>query len=295
MSSIRTKSRLAAGLTLTAAAFALGSVLGTGAASAAAPAADLEVFAGTNQNAVGPGANFDLFLSTLNSGDAAAEGVRITADLPAGASLVSEGMMPWNCEASTATKIDCVYVGGALEAGGFAEANLRVALAHNYAKSRLIIPARVSTTSPESNTQNNTVNADIRVSKRVVADLYAGASATPGRVAPGDTFELTFSGGNRGNTMAEGIRFTGALPAGLELVNTPSGAYNCSASTTTKLDCEFGGGLAPGAVVDTTATVRVTDGYTKRTASVPVKVSTTNRETNRANNTAVATVRVAQS
>jgi uncharacterized repeat protein (TIGR01451 family) len=295
MSSIRTKSRLAAGVTLAAAAVAVGSVFGASAATAAAPVADMEVFASPAQDPVGPGANFTLNVRAVNNGDATADGVRVTAALPAGVTLASEDQLFWNCEASTATNVDCVYLAD-LGPGSFVELPVRVAVAHDYAKSRFTVPVRVSTTSPESNTQNNSADTVVRVSKRVVADVYATASASPARVAPGGTFQLELGGGNQGNTAAEDIRFTSVLPAGLELVAPlPGGAYNCEASTSTKLDCIFAGDLEPGAFVSVSTTVRVTEGYTKRTASVPVTISTTNRETKRANNTAVATVRVTQS
>lgn len=299
MSGIRSHSRFgvrpAAGISLMAAAVALTPVFGAAAANAspAEPPADVVVSAAPERNPVGPGANFDLNIVAGNIGAAPAAGVRITADLPAGVTLPNKSQAIWDCDASTATKIDCNYL-PPLDPDDSFKLRAQLAVARNYAKSKFTIPVTVSTTSQESNTQNNAVKAVVRVSKRVVADVYATAGAEPRRVTPGGTFELELGGGNQGNTTAAGIRFTAALPTGLELVNTPGGVYDCSASTAAKLDCAFIGDLDAGAFESITATVRVTEQYAKRTARVPVTVRTTNRETKHRNNTAVATVRVTQ-
>jgi uncharacterized repeat protein (TIGR01451 family) len=297
MSGIRTHLRAgvrpAAGVGLAVAAVALTSVFATAAtASPAEPLADVLVSATPAQNPVGPGAKFDLDIVAGNLG-ATAEGIRITSELPAGVTFPDKSQAIWDCEASTATKIDC-STAAPLEPHGFAELRASLAVAHNYPGPRLTIPVKVSTPTRESNTQNNSARAVVQVSKRVVADVYATASANPQQVVRGGTFALTFGGGNKGNTSAADIRFTAALPAGLELVNAPGGIYNCSASTATTLDCTTAGDLIPGAYEFATATVRVTDRYSYRAARVPVTVSTSNRETERRNNTAVANVRVTQ-
>lgn len=291
---LRAGVRTAAGIGLAVAAVALTSIFGSAAtASPAEPLADVLVSASPAQNPVGPGAKFDLDIVAGNLGSATAEGVRITAALPAGVTFPDKSQAMWDCEASTATKIDC-STAAPLEPHGFAELSASLAVAHSYPYPRFAIPVKVSTPTRESNTQNNSARAVVQVSKRVVADVYATASANPQQVTRGGTFALKFGGGNKGNTAAAGIRFSAALPAGLELVNVPGGIYNCAASTATRLDCTLASDLDPGAYEFTTATVRVTDKFTERAARVPVSVSTSNRETERRNNTAVAAVRVLQ-
>jgi uncharacterized repeat protein (TIGR01451 family) len=155
--------------------------------------------------------------------------------------------------------------------------------------------ATVATTSRDSNLANNTATSTIGVATATQADLSVTNSANPNPVTAGSTITYTQSVTNNSAIAASTVSFTDPLPANTTIgtLTGPAG-WTCSTATTPP-SCTTAS-LAANTTANFTFTVTVNANVAQGTTiSETDSVSSTTSDPNTTNNSATASVGVADS
>jgi hypothetical protein len=193
------------------------------------PVADIEVEIDASPNVARPQKNLGFDVRVVNEGDAVAESVMATIQLPPALHL---GDAPSVC---TLAGQGAVCALGDLPPGATVTLPFSGSVDMG-ATGELAAFANVSTTSPDANAGNDAASLVVPLSTQ--SDIAASAYILP---KGGLDAILTVSASNRGPAHAEAVKLRAQLPGGFELLEVPAG---CSMSGVT-LACDIPG-LNPG-------------------------------------------------
>jgi uncharacterized repeat protein (TIGR01451 family) len=257
-------------------------------ASTTVLAADIAVTKSAPSSAAAA-ANLTYTVAVANSGNSVASAVVLDDSVPANTTFVSlAAPAGWTCTtpaAGATGNIHCTVA--ALAAGASASFSIVVSVNAATPVGTIITnTASATTTSPEPVTGNNSATATSTVSIGTV-DLAVAIRAdfTVVRIGSAVTYTITVT--NNGPAPAVGVTVSDTLPAGSTFTSVTPSQGTCSGTAT--VTCAIGT-LANGA--SATIVVVVKAPSSPATMTNTVTVSSTNVETNAANNTASVTVLV---
>jgi uncharacterized repeat protein (TIGR01451 family) len=173
-----------------------------------------------------PGQAISYSITITNSGTLAAANTFVNDATPAGLTLVA-------VSGGGCSSFPCSL--GTVASGGSASITVTYNVPPNYAGASITNTAGVSTSSPESNTANNTATAVTPVSLTGSADLSLSIGAPP-QVVSGTFVDITVDVLNNGPSAATNVVISNAAPSGLTFLSN-SGAcstpYPCTISSLT--------------------------------------------------------------
>ena len=239
-------------------------------------------------------ATWTLAVTNLSGADVgpvdSGSGIRVTDPIPAQLTISAAPTgTNWDCSASTTTLVDCTYtgtfpivpgnaVGGDITLSTTVVANSPSGETLNN-EATLVLAGQT-----DKNAANNKANAstvtkgqpDMLVTTSVdKATLQAGENAVWTLVASNNSTATT-GAVDAGSV----VRIQAALPAHLTISTAPAGAgWNCSASTTTNVDCTYSGtlplaaGSQMGAITFTTLVDAVTPDASPLTVAADVSLT----------------------
>jgi uncharacterized repeat protein (TIGR01451 family) len=234
--------------------------------------------------------------------------IKVQAPIPTGLTTTTAPKgTNWDCSASTAALLDCTYTGTYPVTAGSAVGGV-ITLGTtpvNTTPTNTVfkIDSQVSiTTQTELSTTNNSATAS--TTYVLQPDLVLTKSVSSPKVYAGDpvswTLKITNQTGTTVGPVTTGspIRIQETLPTYLSMTTKPSGTnWDCSASTTTKVDCTYTGTypINPGSAVGgdityTTPTSSTTPNGTTVNSSSTVTLNGTQTEITTTNNTQVLPV-----
>ncbi len=187
---------------------------------------DLAITKTDSVDPVAPSGAYTYTVTVNNAGPSDATGVVVTDNLPLGVSLMSTS----GCAEDPAGAPTCTL--GSISSGGMASYTIDVtapAIPGNVSNT-----ASVTSSSPESNTGNNSGSQDTLVEN---ADLSITKNDSADPVDVGAPYSYTVTVSNAGPSDATSVVVTDNLPAGVTLVSTsgcaedPNGAPTCSLGT----------------------------------------------------------------
>ncbi|MBI1748686.1 MAG: DUF11 domain-containing protein [Acidobacteria bacterium] len=222
-------------------------------------------------------------LNYSNQGTAAAQNVTLVDTLPAGVTFVS-ATAPAGVTFTQAPG-SVTFTIGTLAAGANGTATVSVMV--NVTGGDLLNTAKISTTTAETVTSNNTSTCTTSVT---AADVTITKSA-PATVISGNDLTYTLNYKNQGNAAAENVKIVDTLPAGVTFKSATAQAgvtFTQAAGVVTFTV----GTLAAGATGTATITVTVNTTTTGGTLINNVEISTTTPESNPNNNKAQASTDV---
>jgi uncharacterized repeat protein (TIGR01451 family) len=199
-----------------------------------------------------PGQNISYTITVTNSGQLGAANTFVSDPTPSGLNFVSNS-------GACSSPYPCAL--GTLAAGQSAAITTTYNIPSNYVGTSITNTATVSTSSPESNTSNNSAAATTPISATGIADLSIGKTG-PGTAHPNDVIDFTVTVSNNGPSTATSVVISDPAPAGLQFISNSGG---CS----TPYPCLIAS-LAPGNLVGITSRYRVTaqSGSVTNSASV---------------------------
>jgi uncharacterized repeat protein (TIGR01451 family) len=154
--------------------------------------------------------------------------------------------------------------------------------------------ATVATTSRDSNLANNSATSTIGVTSSTLADLSVTNSASPNPVTAGNTITYTQSVTNNGQAAASTVSFTDPIPANTTLVSLAGpGTWTCT-TTPAPPTCTITS-LAANTTANFTLMVTVNAGVATGTITQTDSVTSSTGDPNSTNNSATASVGVADS
>jgi len=251
----------------------------------AAPSADVQVTQTDSPDPAIAGGNITYTLTVHNNGPNPAAAVTLSDQLPAGLTFVSASTTKGSCS-GTGT-VSCNV--GTVNAGTAGDATVTiVATAGPAAVPNVTNTATVTTSTPESNTGNNSGSATTTVNP--AADLQLSKTDSPDPVTAGGNLTYSLVIHNNGPSAASGVTLSDPLPAGLTVVSATSTKGTCSGTGT--ISCNIGS-VNAGAASDVTVTIATTAGA----AAAPgvtntATASSTTADSDSSNNSASAATTV---
>ncbi|WP_166653773.1 DUF6923 family protein, partial [Tahibacter aquaticus] len=205
-----------------------------------------------------PGQALNYSIVVTNTGSSPASGISVSDTVPASVLVAS-----WTCTAS-GTTADCDTAAAGTGASGTTNAIGLTAVSLGVGESLTIAvtgtaqlsatgaivntataspPAGAICTTPPCSVTDTTTNTD-----GGAPQLTLTKTATPGAFAVGQPATYSLQVGNTGTSSTVGtITISDPLPAGITTTATPSGTgWDCSASTTTQVNCTTSTVLLPG-------------------------------------------------
>lgn len=191
-----------------------------------APAsADLSIDKSDSADPVQAGAEFDYRLRVRNAGPAAATGVRVTDNLPAGLEFVSAQGSGWQCAGTQNISCD---LAGSLAVGAESTVSLRVRTASS-ANAPISNIASVSAQQTDPVSSNNSDGESTAVQPRALsADLSLTATASAVSVPAGGSFDINATLRNAGPDAAGSFTLSITPAAGLSIVSGEGSGINCA-------------------------------------------------------------------
>lgn len=240
------------------------------------------------------GTNATYALTVHNGGPSTADSLQVRDLLPNGMTAVSIAGVGWTC---TLASLTCSR---ASLAPGNSVITVTVKVAASVAPGSVLTNSATVEWVENGVPRTGTDAASITVTAD--ADLAITKTAVSPTVNAGDTASYTIGVTNAGPSDAAGsIMVVDTLPVGLSYLSSSS-AWNCTVATPTSsgqtITCVLGsgGGLAIGAVASTlTITTQVDSTLTAGTLTNSAVVGSPTADSNRADNTATASLQVGQS
>ena len=166
------------------------------------------------------GQNISYTITVSNAGPLGAANTFVNDVTPAGLTFISNS-------GACSSPYPCAL--GTLAAGQSVVITTTYNIPANYAGTSITNTATVSTSSPESNTSNNSAVATTPMSATGVADLSV-AKTGPGTAHPNDVIDFTVTVANNGPATATNVVITDPTPAGLQFLSNSGGCstpYPC--------------------------------------------------------------------
>lgn len=202
-----------------------------------------------------PGLPVTYELVATSNGPSAATTFEISDPLPAGMTLASASGTGFDCAASTATTVSCLFT-GSLAATQTATVTVLASTSPAMAPTPVTNTATV-TIAGDTDTSNDVASdtatpvpsADLGIIKEQLAPVVAGENVT---------YRLTVT--NAGPSAADGVYVEDALPAGLTFVSANSVTPGWSCTAGAPIHCDFNPASSPdlGAAAGSQAVVEIT-------------------------------------
>jgi len=246
---------------------------------------DLGVTLTPDRGTVRAGENLTLTAVVKNTGPGSPAAPKVEIPLPAGTTLVSA---PAGCQLNGAgTTIVCDLTGSDLGTNKSVTREIVVKVGDNPGAT-IAASAKVSTTSVDTNTANDTASTTVQVLRDV--DLGVTLTADPNPTSTGENLTLTAVVKNLGDVRPTDPKVTIPVPAGTTFVSAPAGcALNGDGTAVvcdlTASDLDAGESITKAIVVKVTAPAG-TD------IRAEASVTTTSTDKDPSNNRATATVPV---
>ena len=201
-------------------------------------------------------------VTATNAGPSDANGVVVTDTLPAGVQLVSATVTQGTCT-TTGTSFSCAV--GTLTPATSARVSVAARVLTDATAGARTNTASATTTTPESDTGNNSGSIGFTVQSQ--ADLSVTKVASPNPVVPGENLTYSLQIRNAGPSQAAGVTLTDTLPAGVVFVSGTGGCTNAGRTVTCAIGTIAAGATAsrdivvstpdtiPGGTLTNTATV----------------------------------------
>ncbi len=195
-------------------------------------------------------------MAVANAGPDASGQVTVQDTITAPSGFVSAGGSGWTCTFAS-PKLTCTRPN--LTSGETAP-TINVQVEFPAATDSGVIQSNTATVAgfvPDPDPNNNTSTSNVTVNRS--ADLVMGkshlATNPDGSVDAGSDLYWNLDVTNKGTSESTGARVTDTLPAGLPIIGIASPApWDCTASTSSKVDCTYGAALKPG---ESAPTIRV--------------------------------------
>ena len=184
------------------------------------PSVDLMLEKSASPDAVAPGGQTVYTLVVRNLGPDDATGVTLSDSAPNGIRFVSVAADQGSCQ-TTAGSLSCAL--GNLANGSATEVRV-TAEVDSGARGTLVNSATTSADQRETNPNNNSDNAPVRVTE---VDLVLSKSASTNDVEPGGQFFYTLIVRNDGPDDATGVTVTDSVPDGLRIFDVTPGQGTC--------------------------------------------------------------------
>ncbi|MCA0294661.1 MAG: DUF11 domain-containing protein [Actinobacteria bacterium] len=244
-----------------------------------------------HQGAFIPGSTGVYEFTVINNGpsDAAAP-VRITDQLPAELTFVSDDSTAWDCSANASNLLTCTY-SGSLADGATRSFTITVDI-DSAQTGDITNTARVSSPTTDPHTPNNESTDSTGVD--VKADLGIEKTHT-GDATAGENLDFTLEVTNHGDSDSPGpLTVNDTLPTGMTFVSASGGGWSCDA-TGQAVTCTRTAGLVADATSTFTMTVKVDAGAGPATLTNYASVSGPAADTNPDNDTDTDAVTVKDS
>ena len=210
--------------------------------------ADLSIVKTPLANPVAAGGIANYSLVVANAGPDAAGQVTVRDTISAPSTFVSAAGSGWSCTFATPT-LTCTRP---QLADGDTAPTIAVQVAIPPDTGSGVIQSNTATVGgfvPDPDPNNNTSTSHMTVERS--ADLVMGkshlATNPDGSVDSGSNLIWNLTVTNRGVSESTGARVTDTLPAGLQIIGIASSAeWDCTASTSSKVDCTYQQPLKPG-------------------------------------------------
>ena len=205
------------------------------------PGADLSIAKTASPNPVITGDNLTYTLSVNNNGPNAADNVLVSDPLPGGTTFVSCTASQGSCSLSGSSVVANL---GTILSPGFASVTITVNVTAP-GNSTITNTAVVSSSTPDTNTANNTASVTTTVNPSLVsrtptfpagptptptpvpADLALAKSASPEPVVSGSTLTYRLFVSNNGPGTSNGVVLTDPLPVGTTFLSCTVSQGNC--------------------------------------------------------------------
>ncbi len=220
------------------------------------------------------------FTVTNNGPSDAASPVRVSDQLPADLTFVSDDSADWDCSANASNLLTCT-LSGSLGVGDTSEFGITVDIdsAHTGdVTNTATVGSPTTDPNPGNNSSTDTTGVDVRV------DLGITKSHTGVAVA-GQNLAFTLTVTNHGESDSPGpVTVTDTLPTGMSYVSGTGSGWSCGANGQ-DVTCTHAAGLAAGATAPITLTVALASDAGPATLTNSANVTGTAPDPNPANNT----------
>jgi uncharacterized repeat protein (TIGR01451 family) len=254
----------------------------------------LDVVKKANKSLAVPGDTVDWMITVKNVGVSAQYDIMLVDTLPTGFTFVTGDSIPTgkvSCSDLFAPQVNCVI--DSLQPGKQVVVFIRTSV-----DSDITPGVKVNSVTADNLSATSQVTASVNVT--IVTDLHLTAQADPISALTGEAVVLTYRATNRGPAVANDVRLTVSLPAGLiylaDTLNSPVlAAVAAGVSGLDAVDAACGsaltncslGNLKPGQSAEFKVYVQVADtAVCEKVMKAPGQVSAVTPETNLANNVA---------
>ncbi len=232
-------------------------------------AADLRVSKSVNTATANVGDTLTWTVIATNDGPSTATSVVVTDDLPAGVTLLTRTSTQGSCTPSGAQVVCAI---GTLASGATATVTLTARVERAAAESPVDNVARVTSAVFDPDTADNLSTASTAVGP--AADLRLAKTVDRATANVGDVLTYTLTATNDGPSSATGATITDTLPAGLQIVSTPTASQGACAVTGQSVTCSLGT-ISGGASATATIQARVRPGASASTVGNTATVTGT--------------------
>ena len=206
---------------------------------------DVGFTAGVSPGPYHAGQDITYTYTVTNAGPSSASAVTLADAIPASGAMQSFTTSQGTCSGT----LNCAL--GTIPSGGSATVTVVVRpLAAAGTAGTLAITATAGTSSPDSNSANDSATTTLTVTR--ASDLSVTGTVAPASDYVGENLTYTYTVGNAGPNDAAGVTLTDVLPAGVSFVSSSTSAGSCSGAAT--VTCTIGA-LANGATATVTVVV----------------------------------------
>ena len=206
---------------------------------------DVSFTAGVSPGPYHAGQDITFTYTVTNAGPSSASAVTLADAIPASAAMQSFTTSQGTCSGT----LNCAL--GTIPSGGSAIVTVVVRpLAAAGTAGTLAITATAGTSSPDSNSANDSATTTLTVTR--ASDLSVTGTVAPASDYVGENLTYTYTVGNAGPNDAAGVTLTDVLPAGVSFVSSTTSAGSCSGASI--VTCTIGA-LANGATATVTVVV----------------------------------------